>query len=347
MRRVVGQNFAAFAATALVFYVAVVAAIAAFTRAVAGTRAAWIAALLTATMPVVVQHASTVSVDLMEASALMAGALLLGRARDDRAGLLRGLVAGLCFGVAVLCRETSVLPLAGLAPLFLLGRPVPRRVLVAAGVGLAIVLGGEALFQYALTGEPLRRYTIAFHHDEHIDRAANMEGNFLLWPPIDPLLVLLVNDDFGFLFWALAAAMVVGVRRCVPAGGRPALLVLGAMAAASFLLVSVLVTKLVLNPRYFMLPALRRGGRGGGVERAPRSAPTRAAANGARRHQRYAARSRQCASPLLRGDVGGGVGRASARDRGGQSAGRAPRADPHGLRRATEPALRPGDRGRA
>lgn len=256
MLEVVGQNFAAFAATALLFYATLVAATAEFARRVAGARVAWIAALLTATLPVVVQHASTVSVDLAEATALMLGALLLAEARDDRAGWLRGVAAGACFGVAVLCRETTVLSLVGFVPLFLLGRPVPRRVLIACGVGLAIVLGGEALYQYALTGEPLRRYTIAFHHDEHIDRAANMEGNFLLWPPIDPLLVLLVNDDFGLLFWVFAAAVAVGVRRYVPVAGRQRLTVLGAMAATSFVLVAVLVHKLVLNPRYFMLPAL-------------------------------------------------------------------------------------------
>ena len=49
-----------------------------------------------------------------------------------------------------------VLPLAGLGLLFLHGRPVPRAAILAAGAGCAVVLGGEALFQYALTGDPLQ-----------------------------------------------------------------------------------------------------------------------------------------------------------------------------------------------
>lgn len=256
MLALVGQGFAAFALTALIFYGALVAVTGVFAARVAGARAGWIAALLTATLPVVVSHASTVSVDLAEAAALMLGAMLLVDVRADARGYARGIGAGVAFGIAILCRETSVLPLAALLPLFLLGRPVPRGVLVAAGVGTLIVLGGEALFQYALTGDPLRRYTIAFHHDEHIDRAANHEGNFLLWPPVDPLLVLLVNDDFGMLFWIAIVAVATGLRRFVGAEGRRRLVVPAAMALASFVLVSVLVHKLVLNPRYFTLPAL-------------------------------------------------------------------------------------------
>ena len=251
-----GKGYAAFAATALLFYAGMVAVTGRAAAKVGGERTGWIAALLTATLPVIVSHATTVSVDLVEASALLLGATLLGGARDDAAGLRSGIGAGVAFGVAMLCRETTALPLVGLAPLFLLGRPVPRRVLVAAGVGFALVIGAEALFQWALTGDPLRRYTIAFHHDEHIDRARNLEGNVLLWPPIDPLLVLLINDDFGLLFWAAGAALALGTLRRLEPEARARLAIVGAMALAAFLLVAVLTTKLVLNPRYFTLPAL-------------------------------------------------------------------------------------------
>jgi len=241
--RVVGESFAAFAVTAIIPYALLVALAWRFGDAVeAGT--GWLAAVLVATMPVVAGQGSTVGVDLVEGALLLGGALLLARGR--------GLVAGVCFGLAIICRETALLALAALGPLFLLGRPVPRRVLVEAGVGIALVLGAEALFQWSQTGDPLRRYTVAFHHDEHIDRAANKEGNLLLHPAVDPLLVLLVNDDFGLIFWVAAAALVGGAWR---GAGRP-LAVYAAMAGASFLLVAVLVGKLVLNPRYFLPAAL-------------------------------------------------------------------------------------------
>lgn len=256
MLAVVGRNFTAFALTAILYYAILIGVTGRFAARVGGARAGWIAALMTATLPVIVGNASTVSVDLLEAAALVGAIGLLADAGDDRRGTMRALAAGMLFGVAILCRETSVLPLFGLLPLFLLGRPVPRRALIAAGIGCVLVIGAEALFQYAMTGDALRRYTIAFHHDSHIDRAANHEGNLLLWWPIDPVLVLLVNDDFGLLFWLAGVALAAGAARGVPESGRRRLIVLGAMAAASFLLVGALVHKLVLNPRYFTLPAL-------------------------------------------------------------------------------------------
>jgi 4-amino-4-deoxy-L-arabinose transferase-like glycosyltransferase len=248
-----GPGFGAFAITAVLFYVLFVAAAGIATGRIAGERAGWIGAILAATLPVAVANATTVSVDLLEASLLLAGITLLGAA-EGRGSF--GLAAGAAFGLALLCRETTALPLLGLLPVFLLGRPVERRVLIAAGVGFALVVGAEALFQYWVTGDPLRRYAIAFHHDEHIDRARNLEGNLLLWPPIDPLLVLFVNDDFALLFWAAGLALATGTWGTLGAEGRRRFAVLGAMAAASFLAVAMLYTKLVLNPRYFMLPAL-------------------------------------------------------------------------------------------
>ena len=102
--RVMGQSFAAFAATALAFYALLVAVAGLYAAGVAGARAGWIAALLTATMPVIVGNATTVSVDLLEAAALLGGALLLADARGPGREWRRGLAAGTLFGVAVLCR---------------------------------------------------------------------------------------------------------------------------------------------------------------------------------------------------------------------------------------------------
>ncbi len=251
--RLAGDGFAAFATTALLWYFALIVVAGGLAARIGGVCAGWIAAILIATMPVIVSHASTVSCDLAEAFFLLAGVWLLA---GSTGGLARGVAAGMGFGLAILCRETAGLALAGLGPLFLIGRPIDRRLLIAAGVGLGLVIGGEMLFQYALIGDPLHRYALAFHHDAHIDRAANMEGNFLLHPVIDPVLVLLVNDDFGLLFWLVPVALMAGAVRGLPPASRRLMLVLSAMATANFLLVAVMYGKLVLNPRYFTLPAI-------------------------------------------------------------------------------------------
>jgi 4-amino-4-deoxy-L-arabinose transferase-like glycosyltransferase len=253
---VFGGGPVAMGVTALGWYVVFLALVRDLAARIAGPRAGWLAVILMATLPVVIAQATTVSCDLAEASFLILAVRLIGDVAVGEAGGWRPFAAGLALGGAILCRETTALALFGFVPLFLIGRPVPRRALVVMGLGCALLIGGEALYQYALTGDPLHRWTLAFHHDNHIDRAANEEGNFLVNPVIDPLLVLLVNDDFALLFWLAIAATVAGVHHRLRPDGARRMAILIAIASAAFLLVGALYTKLVLNPRYFMLPAV-------------------------------------------------------------------------------------------
>src|SRR5579859_2361130 len=169
MIALLGKGATAMGATALGWYVVFVASVRGLAARIAGSRAGWIAALLMATMPVVVTNATTVSCDLAEASFLILGIALAGDSAAGQAGGWRPAVAGLAFGGAILCRETTALALFGVVPLFLAGRPIPRRALIVMTLACAGLLAGEAAFQYALTGDPLHRWTLAFHHDGHID----------------------------------------------------------------------------------------------------------------------------------------------------------------------------------
>jgi 4-amino-4-deoxy-L-arabinose transferase-like glycosyltransferase len=251
-----GTGFAALAITAVAWYLALVAMVGLFAARLGGQRAGWIAAILVATLPVVAAEASTVGCDLAEALFMLGGVwLIAGNSRKD-IGWKRPVTAGLCFGTAILCRETAVLALIGFVPLFLLGRPVSRRSLVLMGIAAAGLLLGEMAFQWAMTGDPLRRYALAFNHDSHIDRAANLEGNFLVHPALDPLLVLLVNNDFALLFWLALVALSAGISGKLHIGRKPKFWILATLATSAFLLVALLTTKLVLNPRYFTLPTL-------------------------------------------------------------------------------------------
>ena len=245
--KMVGADPLALHLTAIAWYAAFVAVGILLARRIAGERAGWIAGLLFASMPLIATGASIVNCDNPEAVFLMLGAwLLAGEVERPRAS--RCLLAGIAFGLAMLSRETAVLALSGLGVLFLLGRPLTRRSLLVVGCGAALVLVGEAAFQWAMTGDPLHRYALAFNHDSSLDRAANEEGNLLVHPALDPLLVLFVNNEFAVLFW-LAIPAALALRR----GGMdwrrfaPVL----ALGAASFLLVALLSHKLVLNPRYF------------------------------------------------------------------------------------------------
>lgn len=247
MVKLAGPNVMALHLTAILWFAIFVAMGTLLARRIAGERGGWFGGLMLAALPLNALGASIVNCDLPEATFLMLGAwLLIGEIDQPR--LSRCLLAGAALGLAMLCRETAVLALSGFGILFLMGRPFPRWAIFAAGCGAALVLLGEAAFQWTMTGDPLHRYGLAFNHDSTLDRAANEEGNLLVHPAIDPLLVLLVNNEFVLLFWLAIPATfsLLGSgfdwRKFAP---------VLAMGAASFLLVALLSTKLVLNPRYF------------------------------------------------------------------------------------------------
>ncbi len=247
MVKLVGPNVMALHLTAILWFALFVVMGTLLARRIAGERGGWFGGLMLAALPLNSLGASIVNCDLPEAIFLMLGAwLLIGELEKPR--LSRCVLAGVALGMAMLCRETAVLALSGFGILFLMGRPFPRWAIFAAGCGAALVLLGEAAFQWAMTGDPLHRYGLAFNHDSDLNRAANEEGNLLVHPALDPLLVLLINNEFVLLFWlAIPATLSLwgsgfDWRRFAP---------ILAMGAASFVLVALLSTKLVLNPRYF------------------------------------------------------------------------------------------------
>jgi len=247
MIKLVGATPLALHLTALIWFAVFVTMGIVLARRIGGERTGWFVGLLLVTMPNTALGASVVNCDLPEATFLMLGAWLL--IRDPARPLLAHcLLAGLCFGLAVLSRETAVLALAGCGILFLAGRPLPRWAWLAAAGGAALVLAGEAALQWAATGDPFHRYGLALNHSPTLDRSANKAGNFTLHPVIDPLLVLLVNNEFGLLFWfAIAAAFGIRGRGFDWRRYAPVL----ALALGCFLLVALLSSLLPLNPRYF------------------------------------------------------------------------------------------------
>lgn len=258
---VIGPGPLPLAVTALGGYALFLTAAAMLAARVAGQglasgRVALPTVLLLGTMPLIATSASIVNCDLPEVAFLLAGlALLAPEARDGSPRRTAAVGAGVAFGLAVLCRETALLGLTGLGILFLVAKPVSRASLLVAAAGAAGVLGAEMLFQLAVTGDPLHRYALAFNHDATLDRAADLEGNLLVHPLLDPLLVLFLNNEFAALFPLAAVALAARAHRHLDGPGRRALLLPAAAGLAAFALVALLGGKLVLNPRYFTLTA--------------------------------------------------------------------------------------------
>lgn len=219
------------------------------------------AGILLATTPILPVQASTASIDVIEALFLFGSLALFHRATSEGATPARLLGAGALAGLAFLTRETAVFLLLLYGLLFLAGYGMERRKYWVMAAGFLAVWGAEVAYFWLAAGDPLYRINIALHHDSSIDRLRDDAGNVLVHPLVDPFLVVLVNQEFGLLFWAAVPATLWLLRH--PGLSGEARRLAGLVAAFSglwFLCVAAAVTLLPLNPRYFMVSAIGAAG---------------------------------------------------------------------------------------
>lgn len=242
----------------------VLAVVQSFARRLGGSGAAAWSIVIAATLPVVVAGATFATTDVPEAAWILLSLWCHLRASDrDRPGW--HVVAGLCAGVALVTRETSVV-LVGLYGLMFLagvGGGRGRYLLVALGAG--IVVGCDTLYLWVMSGDPMYRLEIArkgvagdgpqmaasFATAAGVDRFGAIAAPDLL----RPLVVTFANQGYGLYFWcALPAAWLVSRR---PAGaGRRLAIMLAGLAVAWFIVLGYLLSdKLWIINRYMMLSA--------------------------------------------------------------------------------------------
>lgn len=144
------------------------------------------------------------------------------------------------------------LPFYGL--LFLAGHRFARHHYLWIAAGFLAVWGLELIYLGAMTGDPLYRFNISLHHDSSIDRTIDVAGNVIVHPAIDPLLVLLLNQEFMALFFL---AGPLGAWLCFSRRVDPRLRhfagILALFGLVWTLCVGAAQTLLPLNPRYFMI----------------------------------------------------------------------------------------------
>lgn len=239
----------------------------------------FIAALLVATMPLLTVDATRATPDPVEAFFVLLGCFLFFRAGQATRQVPWLIGAGLAFGLAWLTRETMVFALLAMSVLFLAGFRVPRvKYFIMAGAFLAIV-GAEFGIYTIATGDPLYRINIAatthLRAEPDVSGVASRItsklgsnetvredgltrlGNIALDSPLDPLLVVLVNQEFGLLFWAVFPALLVtllAMRRLTPEQRSLTILLL-TVGGIWFVMVSLQLV-VSLGPRYFSVTSL-------------------------------------------------------------------------------------------
>jgi 4-amino-4-deoxy-L-arabinose transferase-like glycosyltransferase len=193
-----------------------------------------LAALITC--PLLVIQSSIASVDIVEMFYLFTSAYLFWRCIEDGPDAKRLFFAGALAGLGFLTRETAIFIALFYAIYFHRGH------YLWIAVGFIAVWAVEVIYLWIMTGDPLYRITISLNHDSSIDRSIDLAGNVIVHSLIDPLLVLLANQEFMALFFV---AIPLGGWLCFSRSIEPKL--------QRFARIVATLGLLPLNPRYFMI----------------------------------------------------------------------------------------------
>lgn len=210
------------------------------------------------TCPALVILSSMASIDIVEAFFVFLSLFLFRSALSRNADTFRLIAAGAMAGLGFLTRETTVFLLLFYGLLFLAGYGIKRTRYFLMAAGFLGIWLAEILYLTVMTGDPLYRVNISLHHDSTIDRSIDLAGNVILHPLVDPLLVILVNQEFGVLFWIAIPCFfwLVTKRNKLSSDTKSFSLLLSGLAVTWFVAVGAVQHLLPLNPRYFLVPAL-------------------------------------------------------------------------------------------
>ena len=254
--RIAGENDFAMALPGLLYLTGFLVVAWLAVRRAAGPLPAFGALAALATSPLLVIQASIANVDVIELFFLTASVGLFWRCIDGEPRFGRLIAAGALAGAAFLTRETAIFIAVFYALYFLFGYRFSRVRYLWIAAGFIAVWAVELAYLWAMTGDPLYRFHISLHHDATIDRSVDLAGNVIVNPLIDPLLVLLLNQEFMLLFWIAPPVIAwLALGRSITPKVRRFARIIALFAAVWFVCVGAAQHLLPLNPRYFMICA--------------------------------------------------------------------------------------------
>ena len=207
--------------------------------------------------PLFAEYATIASVDIVEMFFVLLSLWLFYRATLGGSAQCLLIVAGVAAGFAWLSRETTIGLLTFYGLLFLLGKYFPRRRYWLIAAGMLAVVATESLYFYTIVGDPFHRVRVVYT----IYGPSGVEpmfgtGNITDHPVIGPVLALLINNEFGLLYFlAVVAATGTCFGGDLPREGRRFVRLVAGLGFVWFLTLAYGTTLLPL-PRYYSVTTL-------------------------------------------------------------------------------------------
>jgi len=278
---VFGVNEFALSLPISLYYLALLALVFVMTNRYFGLGPATIAVVLLACMPLMAIQSTIVFPDFAEVFfCLLSLSLFLEATRAKRPMWLL-VLAGMAAGFGWLTRETVAFFLLTYGILFLVGFGLPRRLYFIMAAGFLAVVGVEAVYFAILTDSPFYRLITDLRTHLKVDAteglgavgegmsrsmekvegaqygAQSRTGNFSVNRFLDPILAILVNQEFMFFYYlALPAALWIAfTNRSQPQDRRLFIQAFGLAAVLWFACIWLQIATSLL-PRYYMFPTV-------------------------------------------------------------------------------------------
>ena len=206
-----GDHEAALAAVAISFGAALVTCVYRLVRKLVSPIAAAVATGLVATTPTIVVSSSILNVDLPEALLGLCSIGMFVFATQVERPAKHLFVSGILLGLAFLTRETASGLMLAYGVLFLAGAFFERKLYLFGALGFLVIFCAEMLYYVTLLGEgPFLRFETAAQSHGSLQLPTNISssdiGNVSTDWFFGPFLALLVNQEFGLLFYLVVPA---------------------------------------------------------------------------------------------------------------------------------------------
>lgn len=208
--------------------------------------AAFSAAILLATSPLLAVNATSLRIDAVETFYVLTSLIVLMVAIERRGATALLLLSGVLAGLAFVTRPTTVALLAFYGLLFLLGYKIERRRYLLVVAGFLSIWLLESFYYLAGTGNFFHRLSVDFNHDKVVRGAGLLESVL-----IAPIKMLWGSHSLGFTFWCLPIAAWQLLRNpSMPTSTRSIASFLTLFSIIWVVTFSAFASKLVLDPRY-------------------------------------------------------------------------------------------------